>query len=264
MTKLALILGLTLALAGRAAPTAIPPPEFEQRIGEVLPLDTVFIDEHGTTRSLRAFFGQAPVVLYFNYFRCPQLCSVVADGAVDVLRRLDTTVGRDFSVISISIDPTDTAATALGKQQEAVGRYGRTGAAAGWHTLTGHAAAIRAVTAAAGFHFTYDPRSGQFGHPSGMIIVTPKGVVSRYFLGIDFPAPGIAAALERAAAEKTGEPAYNLLFICFQGGPAGRYGHVIWLVLSISVALTMVGLFGGIAWMLYREHQTQAPANESS
>lgn len=265
MTKLVLILGLSIALTGRAQPPTAPPPEFEQRIGQALPLDTVFIDENGTARPLRTYFGGTPVVLYFNYFRCPQLCSVVAGGTLDVLRQLDATVGRDFSVVSISIDPTDTAAQAGIQQQQAVGRYGRTGAAAGWHTLTGNPAAIRAVAAAAGFHYMYDPLSRLFGHPSGVIVVTPKGIVSRYFLGVDFPAPAMAAALERAAANKTGEPVYNLLFVCFQGdGPAGRYGRLIWIVLAISVTLTVAGVFGGVAAMLHREHQARAQAKEPS
>ena len=265
MTKLGLIVVLSVALTSRAASPPAAAPEFEQRIGQALPLDTVFLDEHGAARPLRAFFGKGPVVLYFNYFRCPQLCSVVADGTVDVLRRLEATVGRDYSVVSISIDPTDTVAMAAVQQQQAVGRYGRTGANTGWHTLTGGEAAIRAVTAAAGFHFTYDPRSQLYVHPSGVIIVTPTGIVSRYFLGVDFPGPDMATALTRAAANQTGAPVFNLLFVCFQGdGPAGRYGRLIWVVLSISVALTVAGVFGGVAWMLYREHQVRARAKESS
>jgi protein SCO1/2 len=265
MTKLGLIVVLSVALTSRAASPPAAAPEFEQRIGQTLPLDTVFLDEHGAARPLRAFFGKGPVVLYFNYFRCPQLCSVVADGTVDVLRRLEATVGRDYSVVSISIDPTDTVAMAAVQQQQAVGRYGRTGATTGWHTLTGGEAAIRAVTAAAGFHFTYDPRSQLYAHPSGVIIVTPTGIVSRYFLGVDFPGPDMATALTRAAANQTGAPVFNLLFVCFQGdGPTGRYGRLIWVVLSISVALTVAGVFGGVAWMLYREHQVRARAKESS
>ena len=265
MTKLGLIFLLSAALAGRATASSDKPAEFEQRIGQQLPLEARFVDERGTARPLRTYFGHGPVVLYFNYFRCPQLCSVVADGTLDVLRRLKATVGRDFSVVSISIDPTDTSGMALGKQQEAVGHYGRTGAATGWHTLTGTEAGIQAVAEAAGFHFTYDPRSRLYGHPSGVVVVTPKGIVSRYFLGVDFSAPAMASALERAAANKTGEPVYNLLFVCFPGGsPAGPYGRLIWIILSISVALTVTSVFGGVAWMLYREHQSKIGAKETA
>jgi protein SCO1/2 len=264
MKKLGYIFGFVLLLSARAASVAAPE-TFEQRIGQALPLDTVLFDEHGTARPLRAYFGRRPVVLFFNYFRCPQLCSVTRDGMLDVLRQLQASVGRDFSVVSVSIDPTDTAAMAALQQEEAVGRYGRTGAAGGWHTLTGNSAAIQAVATAAGFHYTYDPRSRLFGHPSGLVVVTPGGIVSRYFLGVDFPAPAMATALERAAANQTGEPVYNLLFICFQGGgPAGPYGRLIWIVLTGSVALTVAGVFGGIAWMLHREPRPPGRLTEMS
>lgn len=265
MTRLGLTIVLSMALTARAASPPAAAPEFEQRIGQALPLDAVFLDEHGAARPLRAFFGKGPVVLYFDYFRCPQLCSVVANGTLDVLRRLEATVGRDYSVISISIDPTDAVAMAAVQQQQSVGRYGRTGAAAGWHTLTGGEAAIRAAADAAGFHFAYDPRSRLYAHPSGFIIITPTGIVSRYFLGVDFPGPDVATALTRAAKNQTGAPVFNLLFVCFQGdGPAGRYGRLIWIVLGISVALTVAGVFGGIAWMLHWEHQVRARTKESS
>ncbi|MEO6876749.1 MAG: SCO family protein, partial [Opitutaceae bacterium] len=241
MKLLCLLLGLNLFLTSRAISAPSATPGFEQRIGQTLPLDTGFRDEQGVVRPLRDYFGRTPVVLYFNYFRCPQLCSVVADGVLDGLRRLNATVGRNLTVISISIDPTDTAAAALIKQKQEVGRYGRKGAAAGWHTLTGDAAAIKAMTDAAGFHFTYDSRSRLFGHASGLVIVTPEGVVSRYFLGVNFPAPELAAAVERAASNRTGEPVFNLLLLCLQGGsPTGPYGRLIWLVLSISVGLTVI------------------------
>jgi len=115
------------------------------------------------------------------------------------------------------------------------------------------------LTEAAGFHFTYDPRSRQYAHPSGLLLVTPAGVISSYFLGIDFPAPQFAAALRRAGENRTGGTVFSLLFICFEGGsPQGRYGRLIWAGLTVSVALTVAGVFGGILWMLRGERQARA------
>ena len=71
--------------------------------------------------------------------------------------------------------------------------------------------------AAAGFHFRFDARSGQYAHPSGLLVVTPKGIVSSYFLGIDYAAPAMASAVRRAAENKTGTSVFSLLFVCFQG-----------------------------------------------
>ncbi len=246
--------GLFAATPLRAQWTPQDGIRFEQRIGEQLPLDAVFTDTTGARRRLGEFFHGQPVVLYFGYARCPQLCSVVADGTNDVLRRLEPSVGRNYQVVTISIDPTETLRQARAAETLAVRNYGRTGAAAGWHYLTGSADSIHAVADAAGFRFRYDPASKQYAHATGFLIATPEGVVSRYFFGVDFSGNEVAPALARAAAGETGRSVYDLLLLCFHGeGITGPYGRIIWRALGASVALTVVTLFGGIGWMLRQE-----------
>ena len=246
-----------------AAPVPDVDVRFDQRIGERLPLDTTFTDATGARRPLRSYFhGTQPVVLYFGYAKCPQLCTVVADATVSTLRHVRESVGRDFQVVSISIDPTETADENRGRQERAVKRYGREDADAGWHTLTGDAEAIHAVTAAAGFHFKYDPDSRQFAHPSGFVVVTPQGVISRYFFGVDFASGDVATALRRAGDGRTGEPVFALLLKCFHGdGITGRYGKIIWHGLWVAVSLTVAALVGGIGWMLAQEWRQRRRAH---
>ncbi|QYM78807.1 SCO family protein [Horticoccus luteus] len=252
-------LAAVLALPARATVSAVAPGvNFEQRIGEQLPLALEFTDTQGERHALRDYFGTEPVVLYFGYAKCPQLCSLVADGTVSALRQIRPAVGRDLTVISISLDPTETLDESRERQTNAVRRYGHTGAPTGWVFLTGDHAAIRAAADAVGFHYTYDPRSKQYAHPSGFVVLTSSGVVSRYFLGLDFPAPDVVRAINRAAAGKTGLPVYDLLLLCFHGGGiTGAYGQLIWRALTVAVVLTVVTLFGGIAWMLRAEFRAR-------
>jgi protein SCO1 len=249
---------LLLFLALPALAAATPAPEgvgFEQRNGELLPLGTRLTDAHGVARPLGAYFGTRPVVLVFNYFRCPEMCSLVSSGAIDTLRGLRLSAGLDYEVVTVSIDPTDTPAMAAERERQDVAHYGRMGAASGWHTLVGEEAPVAALAAAAGFHYRYDPRSGQYAHPSGLIVVSPRGIISRYFMGVDFPVRDMATALRDAGANRTGDSVFSLLFICFQGGgPQGRYSRVIWIGLWVGVAASLLGVFGGITWMLRQEH----------
>jgi len=249
------IFGLALVLlagAGRLAAQA--PPRYEQRIGEQLPLATPLVDESGRSAPLAEAFAGRPVLLVFGYYKCPQLCSVIARGVVDSLREMQPSVGRDFDVAYLSIDPTDTPADARLERATAVRAYGRGAATAGWHYLTGPEAAMRAVAEAAGFAYRYDPLTRQYSHPSGFVVVTPQGVVSQYFLGIDFDRKEVAAALARAARGETGKPVFDLVLECFRGDfVAGRYGKLIWRVLEASVILTVIILFGGIGRMLWQE-----------
>jgi protein SCO1/2 len=248
------LLSLGLALGAAALASAQTPLRYEQRIGAQLPLSAALVDEAGTTRPLGDYFGRRPVLLLFGYYKCPQLCSVLERSTIEVLQELQPSVGRDFDVIYVSIDPTDLPEDARREQAAATESYGRPAAAAGWHELTGPEAAVRTVAAAAGFEYRYDPLSRQYAHATGFAVVTPSGVISRYFLGLDFPPADLAAALRRAALGKTGEPVYDLVLECFRGsGFTGRYGRWAWRALQGGVSLTLLGLFGGIGWMLREE-----------
>lgn len=248
-------------LASAAPPSGVG---FEQRIGEKLPLALTFTDTAGHRRQLAEFFDHQPVVLYFGYARCPQLCSVVADSTVEALRRLERSVGRDLQVVTISLDSAEPRREARATEKLAIGRYGRTGAAAGWHYLTGDGSAIDAIARAAGFHYRLDPSTHEYAHPSGFLVATPDGVISRYFLGIDFNPQDVAAALNRAADGGTGRSVYDLLLLCFHGDAiGGRYGTLIWRALEVGVTLTVIALFGGIGWMLHLERRALTTRKET-
>ena len=253
MRALVIILALAGILRAAPVPGAVG---FEQRIGESLPLDARFTGPDGVVRHLREYLGGKPAVLIFNYFRCPEMCSLVSSGAIDALRHIKLSAGPDFTVITVSIDPTDTADMAKVRRLQDIAHYGRPGADGGWNTLVGDEASVSALANAAGFHYAYDPHSRQYAHPSGLVVVTPRGVISGYFLGIDFDASRMAESVRRAAENKTGDSVFSLVFLCFQGGEReGPYGRIIWTVLSVAVAATAAALFGGIGLMLRREHR---------
>jgi protein SCO1/2 len=232
---------------------------FDQRLGERLPGDVTFRDETGAVVNLRDLWGRMPIVLLFGYTRCPQLCSVVDTAAVGTWRNLTATAGRDFAVLYISIDPSDGPRELLALKRRDLTRYGRNEPGAGWHYLSGTPRAIERITAAAGFRFTRDPVTRLYAHPSGFVVVTPDGRLSRYFLGVDFAPREVAAALEQAAKGNIGSRVFALLLRCARGlGVAGKYGPLIWLVLEFAVGLTIVTVFGGIGWMLWQERRAAA------
>jgi protein SCO1/2 len=79
-----------------------------EHLGDPLPLDVRFLDQHGRTVSLGDYFGgQRPVVLVFGYHTCPMLCSLVQNATAQALRGVGWLVGREFEVVVISIDPED-------------------------------------------------------------------------------------------------------------------------------------------------------------
>jgi protein SCO1 len=233
-----------------SAPSSQRPPvlskvAFEQKLNEQLPLDLPFTDEHGKTVKLGDYFGKKPVVLAFVYYECPMLCTQVLNGLESALRVLNETVGKEFDVVTVSFDPRETPVLALGKKKAYLERYQRPQAEHGWHFLTGTPASIAALTEAAGFGYVWDEASQQFAHPSGIIVATPAGRLSRYFFGIDYSPRDLKFALMESAFDRIGSLADQLLLYCYHyDAETGNYGFVAMRAVRIGGAITLMALVG--------------------
>ena len=241
-------------LPSNAVPGPLGKVAFEQRLNEQLPLELPFKDENGTAVKLGDYFGRKPVVLAFVYYECPMLCTQVLNGLESALRVLNESVGKEFDVVTVSFDPKETPVLAAGKKKAYLERYKRPEAEQGWHFLTGDQASIDALTKAAGFNFAWDKASHQFAHPSGIVVTTPAGKVSRYFFGIDYSPRDVKFALIESSNEKIGTLADRLLLYCYHYDPAkGNYGFVAMRAVRIGGAVTMLALFGFVFVSLRRD-----------
>lgn len=235
-------------------PSVLADVRFDQRLSEPLPLETRFKDEDGRDVALGDYFGSKPVVLAFVYFECPMLCTQVLNGLTTSLMVLTETVGREFDVVAISFDARETPALANGKKKSNLDRYKRPESAHGWHFLTGHETSIKAVTDAAGFKFVWDAQTQQFAHPSGIIVATPEGKLSRYFFGIEYAPRDVKFALMESSAGRIGNAIDQLLLYCYHYDPAtGSYGFVAMSAVRIGGALTVLALVGFVVVSIRRE-----------
>jgi protein SCO1/2 len=228
----------SIASAQPSAPLSVPPPSavmqipilkevgLDQKLDAQVPLDLKFSDEQGREVTLGSLFGPRPVVLALVYYECPMLCTEVLNGLVGSLQTLSFDAGREFDVIAVSFDPGETPALAAQKKQLYVKRYGRPGAEAGMHFLTGREDAIHALTNAVGFKYQYDPSTDQFAHTAVLTVLTPAGHVSRYLYGIEYQPRDLRLALVEAADGKIGTAVDKALLYCYHYDPeTGKYGR---------------------------------------
>ena len=239
-----IVFGLLVA-AFVSAETARPPMlkdvAIDQRLGQSLPLDAIFQDEEGHAVRLGQYFLGRPVILVLAYYNCPMLCTQVFNGLTSSLRVLSFDAGKEFEVVAVSFDPNDRPADARAKKKPYVEQYGRPGAAAAWHFLTGSTASIERLTEAVGFHYKYDDSIGQFAHASAIYVATPEGKLSRYFYGIEYAPRDLRLGLIEASNHRIGNPVDQLLLFCYHYDPKiGRY----------SAAVLSFVRFGGIAAVL--------------
>ena len=255
------------SVSAQQVPKAIADIPFEQKLGDQLPLDVVFRDDTGVDVALGDLLRKKPAVLVLGYGRCPRLCSVVLANLVSSLTKVTPTVGTDFSVIDVSIDPREDPEMGREAKKTAGERYGR-GTPDGWHFLTGHEPEIRRLASAVGFTYRKErdrleplqPVSVVYQHPSGLVILTPEGRVARYLFGIDFTPRDLELGLVEASAGKIGTPVDNVLLLtCFSYNPqTGRYTPTAMLLMRAAAIATVVGLAGFFAISAWRGRRSQA------
>jgi protein SCO1/2 len=223
----------------------------DQKLNARVPLDLTFRDDAGKVVRLRDYFGKKPVVLALVYYKCPRLCQLMLDGMVESLNGLKLTAGKDFSVVAVSIDPTETPAIAADKKREMVEVYGRKGSETGWHFLTGEDSQIKPLAQAVGFRYVYDARTKLYAHAAGIQVLTPTGRVFRYLNGIQYNPTTLRFALVEASQGKVGTVVDKALLMgCFEYDPTtGKYGIAIVKLLQVAGVMTFLILAGFVTAM---------------
>ncbi|NLH99084.1 MAG: SCO family protein [Chthonomonadales bacterium] len=226
----------------------------EQRLNQDIPLDIRFMDEGGRDVDLQRYFDGKPVALMLPFYQCAGICTAELNGLVKALKKMTVMPGKDFRIVLASINPYEKPQLAAMKKQAYLGQLGRPEAGDGWHFLTGKQESITRLTEAVGYHYVYDKETDQYIHPPGLIILTPKGRISRVFGGVDYNPRDLRLALIEASEGKIGTRTEQVLLACYQFDPQkGRYGLAVARLLQISGGVTLALLVGYIAMNLMRE-----------
>jgi protein SCO1/2 len=246
--------------ASNQRPGAIGQVGIDQKIGQQLPLDLTFRDEEGREVKLGQFFGSRPVVLALAYYDCPMLCTQVLNGMAGALKTLSFDPGKDFDIVVVSIDPRDNFRTAANKKASYVEHYGRPQTAGGWHFLTGTEASIKPLAEAIGFRYAYDANIKQYAHGAAIYVATPKGVIARYLLGIDFAPRDLRLALVEASNNQLGSVTDKVLLLCYHYDPGvGKYGVAILNAVRVGFIGTVTGFLAFLFVSLRRERSHESP-----
>src|SRR5579871_473957 len=244
------ILGLLALLSAMSAPAQqyglpamVRGVGIDQNLNAQLPLELTFKDETGQIVRLGQYFRQKPVILAFVYYECPMLCNMVLNGLTHSMEKSTLALGKDFEVVTVSINPQEYWKLAAAKKLNYIEKYQGTGSPDGWHFLTGQEENIKKLADAAGFHYKYEPISKQFAHASGIMIATPDGRIARYFYGIEYNPRDLRLGLVEASQRKIGSPVDAIMLFCFHYDPTtGKYGFVIMNVIRTLGSATVIGL----------------------
>ena len=246
-----------------SAPTADAIPELEgvtiiDKLDSQLPLSATFRDDHGKAVTLRDVLPKdRPAILQIGYMKCPMLCSLVMNALVRGIQDMDWTVGQQYDIIALSVNPKEGPDLAEGKKAGYVAEYGRPQSAAGWHFLTGEESSIRSVTDAVGFEYRMQ-ENGEYSHAAGIFILTPDGRLSRVLYGVKYDSANVRMALLEASQGKVGTTLDRIILWChIYDAQAGGYVVMAMRVMQLGGVLTLMLLGGGLGWFWWREAQAR-------
>ncbi len=244
-----------MATTEEATPRELKAVRIEERLGASVP-DATFRDLDGTPVRLGDLIdGRRPTLLTFAYFTCPVLCSVILDSVASSLAKLPWTIGREFDVVTISIDPKESLQKARARRDALLAAYGRE-AGNGWHFLVGDAVAIAKVTDAVGYRFHYDDETQQFAHPGALTLLQPSGRVSRYLYGLEYPPTDLRMGLLEASQGKQVSTAEQVLMFCYRyDAREGKYVVVANRIMKVGGGAVALALGGFLALFWYRERK---------
>lgn len=231
-----------------------------EHLGDKIPLDLTFTNDAGEVIKLGDYFHQGkPVILTLAYYNCPMLCTMVLNGLSDGIRGLNLTPEKDFTVLTVSINPAETAELANAKRSRYMQNLGEQGNNNGWRFFVGQASQSQALADAIGFKYYYDEERKEYAHAAGAFVITAEGVISRYLYGLEFKERDLKLALLEASQGKIGSTLDRLILYCFHYDPSAK-GYVVMagnvMKLGGIATLIILTVFLSILWARERSHRT--------
>lgn len=234
-----------------------PETSVTERLSAQIPLDHEFVDESGAKVAFRSFFARGrPVLLNLGYYGCPALCGAVLNGVVDGLKGVSLEPGKDFEIVTVSIDPKEQPELAKKKKDAYLEVYGREGARAHWHFLTSPDDQVKRLAQAVGFGYRYDEVTRQYLHGAAIMFLSPSGKLTRYLYGVELAPRDLRFAIVESGEGRVGTTWDRILLNCYGYDPRVRgYAVAARTVMFWGGAVTMLGVFSMIFVFFRRERR---------
>jgi protein SCO1 len=236
LLAIALFLGCSLISFGQFSKQV----GIDEHLGDTIPLNLTFINEQNQSITLGSLINK-PTLLSFVYFDCPGICSDYQTGISDLIDQSDLVLGKDYDIITISFNYRDNTERALQKKANYITKIEKDKAVS-WYYLTGDSASINKILRSAGYKIKI--AGLDFVHPSALIMLSPKGKITRYLYGLSYlPFDLKMSVIE--AQKGISQPTINkVLEFCYAYEPEGRrYSLEITKLVGVFMLIIIATLF---------------------
>ncbi|MEM6786691.1 MAG: SCO family protein [Myxococcota bacterium] len=202
-----------------------------------------------------------PVILTFNYSSCPMLCSLQLDDLVNALSQVSYTMGEDYDVVTISVDPNEKPERASGTREAYLERFEGKRTDDAWTFLVGDEAAVKRVADTVGFGYAFNPDNGEWLHTATLILLNGDEQVSRYIYGVNTSPKTLQLSIAEASEGKFVSAADQLILYCFQYDPTtGTYTPMIANIMRLGGGLTALVVLGLVMRVVLRSRREEEEA----
>ena len=189
-----------------------------------------------------------PTIIAPIYYRCPNVCNFLQTDLARVLPNIRREPGKEYNVISVSFDETETPELATKNRDMYYKAMKKEYPDGAWRFLTGNKHEIMQLTGAAGYRFK-KMHDGQFSHPVVIFVVDSKGTIIRYLHGTHFLPKDITLALIEASEGRLGTTIQKVVQFCFSYDTENKTYVFNLLRVSGTVVLLTAGTF--LAYLLF-------------
>ena len=236
--------------------------DVEEHLGEYLPMELGFTDDRGRAVKLGDYFdSDQPVLLVLGYYECPMLCNLVLNGVIQGVKDLKWQPGRDYQIVTVSINPAETHQLAAAKKKNYLQALGNPSVSEGFSLLVGEGLQSSKLADALGFKYYWDEKRQEYAHPAVIYMIAADGKITRYLYGIEFDEQSLKLALMEASEGKIGNTIDRLILYCYHYDPDSE-GYVIVAgnVMRLGGLTTLIILGGFLGW-LWRRERNRRPEN---
>lgn len=259
-------------------PGAVRDLQIRDQLGNDIPLDINVINTSGKPSTLEASFpGDKPVVLTMAYYDCPLACPALMGKIVEAMNDLDYVAGKDFRLVVVSFDPTNTPLQAVRYREDLLTFYNKKdepGVRDGMDFFVAATADdARRLADEIGFDFKYLPDIDEYSHGVGVYVTTPDARVARYFdqytvVSTTSPRRGddLKRALLDASDGKIATSLGDLFFgFCYTYDPArGAYTLEAFRVMRVGSVLAAVALGALVVFLYFRYERSRRKSRKQT
>jgi len=239
MKKLMILLLLSLSLkAGQLG--------IEEKLGAMVPLDLQFINQDGKKVSLKELMDGKPTMVSFNYYRCAGICSPQLEDMANLVGKLDLTENEDYRVLTVGFADNEKYELAGNKRKNILHAISRKFDADAWNFVITDNNSSAILAKMVGFEYQKIVSSAgivSYSHPGVLVMISPRGKVTRYLNGINQLPFDVKMALTEAGEGTTGATIAKKILFCVDFDPINKTYVVRWQMIAGFVITALMILF---------------------